>query len=162
MNKEAISLLERAENAFPRNGALHFWLGRAYFESGEEYRTNKDFAARQLLLAVKGCILFCSFVLLKWLSTANSLDANAFAILGRLYEELGDADRARRSHAKVFFFFFLFCFCYVYSLLTNYSFSRRLSWTVLKRCPLCFSLIFFPNPPTTLWPLRDCILLCSR
>ncbi len=58
MNKEAISLLERAEKAFPRNGALHFWLGRAYFESGKECRTNKDFAARQLLLAVKGFVLF--------------------------------------------------------------------------------------------------------
>ncbi len=83
---EARAYLERAEKAFPPNGSIHYWLGRVYWLLGDEFRSNKDFAMRQALLAVK----------------ANSNDSKGFALLGSLYAERNDMDRARRSHAKAF------------------------------------------------------------
>jgi predicted Zn-dependent protease len=47
-------------------------------------------------------LLFFFIILLFFNKKANGNDANAFALLGLLYSERGDSDRARRSHAKAF------------------------------------------------------------
>jgi tetratricopeptide (TPR) repeat protein len=52
--EEARAYLERAEKAFPPNGTIHFWLGKVYWALGGDFKSNKDFAMRQVLLAVKG------------------------------------------------------------------------------------------------------------
>lgn len=52
--EEARGYLEKAETDFPGNGTIHLWLGKTYWRLGGELKSGKEFALKQVLLAVKG------------------------------------------------------------------------------------------------------------
>lgn len=79
----AVVLLSSVESHFAAHAPLHYWLGRALWESD---RRGRDDCKRQLLVAAR----------------LEPTHGATFAALGEWFEAAGDVERARRCHSRAF------------------------------------------------------------